>query len=53
MGTRLDPHWVRCEQCGKAFKALRSDAKTCSRLCRNRRARGEKPYPGGKRKAVA
>lgn len=35
-------HTLSCHQCGRAFEALRSDAKTCSRACRDAKFRDGK-----------
>lgn len=54
MPRRSDPIWRTCQQCGKAFKAMRNDAITCSVRCRSRRYRGEEPAtPKVKKRAVA
>ena len=34
---------LSCHQCGQAFEAVRSDAKTCSRACRDARSNGGQP----------
>lgn len=43
MPRRADPIQKRCLQCGKRFEAWRMDARLCSRKCRGRKMRGEKP----------
>lgn len=39
----------KCEQCGKPFKAKRSDARFCGPTCRSKRSLGEPPAPVGDR----